>query len=252
VRLEGQVAIVTGAGSGIGRAIAIGLGREGAAVVVNDLPSGAAAGETVRRIEEAGGRSVAVAADVADLSAHARLVQAALDNFGRLDILVNNAGVQFRQPFLQATAQAWDRTLDVNLKGPYFLAQQAATAMIRAGRGGKILNIASIHDAVPLRDRSIYCISKGGMALLTKSLALELAEYHINVNAVSPGAISTNMNREVFSSPAYQEAVRQKIPWKRIGEPEDLIGAAVFLVSPEASYITGVTLYVDGGLLLHE
>jgi glucose 1-dehydrogenase len=251
MRLKDQVAIVTGAGSGIGRAIAIGLAREGAAVVVNDLPPGVTAGETVQQIQAAGGRGVAVAADVADLSAHDRLVQAALDSFGHLDILVNNAGVQIRQPFLEATPQAWDRTVEVNLKGPYFLAQKAAAAMIRAGRGGKILNVASIHDTVPLRDRSVYCITKGGMSLLTKSLALELAEHHINVNALSPGAISTNMNREAFADPAYREAVRQKIPWKRIGEPEDLVGAAVFLVSPEASYITGATLYVDGGLLMH-
>jgi NAD(P)-dependent dehydrogenase (short-subunit alcohol dehydrogenase family) len=137
----------------------------------------------------------------------------------------------------------------VNLKGPFFLSQRAAEVMVRAG-GGKILNVASIHDTVPLRDRSIYSVTKGGMKLLTKSLAWELAEHKINVNAISPGAISTNMNREVFANPVHLATVRERIPWKRIGEPEDLVGAAVFLVSPESDYITGATIYVDGGLLL--
>ena len=249
MRLKDKVAIVTGAASGIGRAIAKGLAREGAAVVVNDLPGTGGAGEAVREITSAGGRAVAVEADVADLAAHTSLVEAALRNFSRLDILVNNAGLQFREPFLKATPEAWERTVDVNLKGPFFLSQKAAEVMVRAG-GGKILNVASIHDTVPLRDRSIYSVTKGGMKLLTKSLAWELAEHKINVNAISPGAISTNMNREVFSNPAHLAAVRERIPWKRIGEPEDLVGAAVFLVSAESDYITGATIYVDGGLLL--
>src|SRR5712692_9916121 len=165
MRLKDRVAIVTGAGGGIGRAIARGLAREKASVVVNDVSS-TAAEETARQIADAGGSAIAVAADVADLTTHERLVSAAVDKFGRLNILVNNAGIQFREPFLEATSRAWDRTFDVNLKGPFFLAQKAAQAMIRSG-GGKILNIASIHDTVPLRDRSIYSITKGGMKLLT-------------------------------------------------------------------------------------
>ncbi len=183
LRLNERVAVVTGAGGGIGRAIALGLAREGAAVGANDLDPGAAAA-TARQISDSGGRAVACPADVGDLDQHDGVIQAALTQFGRLDILVNNAGIQFRQPFLESTPEAWDRTFAVNLRGPYFLAQKCARAMTGAGRGGKILNVASVHDSIPLSDRSIYSIAKGGMKLLTRSLALELARHRINVNSI--------------------------------------------------------------------
>ena len=247
MRLKDRVAIVTGAGGGIGRAIGKGLAREGASVVVGDISS-AASEQVAREIAAEGGNAIALQADVANLETHEQLVAAALGRFGRLDVLVNNAGIQFREPFLEATPQAWDRTFDVNLKGPFFLSQKAARAMTRGG--GKILNVASIHDTVPLRDRSIYAITKGGMKLLTRSLAFELAQYKINVNSISPGAIATDMNRDLLADPVRLAALRDRIPWQRIGDAEDLVGAAIFLVSPESDYITGATLYVDGGLLL--
>ena len=249
MRLSGRVAIVTGAGRGIGSAIAKGLAAEGAAVVVNYSRSGAEAEGVAREIAAAGGKAVAVQADIKELASHERLVSTALDRFGRLDILVNNAGIEFREPFLEATADNWDLTLGVNLKGVYFLSQKAAAAMRKSG-AGKILNISSIHDEVPIRNLSIYSITKGGMKMLTKSLALELAEYSINVNSLSPGAILTDMNREALSEPAYRAKVIDKIPWKRIGDTSDLAGAAVFLCSGESDYVTGATLYVDGGILL--
>lgn len=249
MRLSGRVAIVTGAGRGIGRAIAKGLAAAGAAVLVNYSRSSAEAEEATRDIVAAGGRAVAAQADVKELASHEGLISTALDRFGRLDILVNNAGIEFREPFLEATPESWDLTFGVNLKGAYFLSQRAARAMCNSG-GGKILNISSIHDEVPIRNLSIYSLTKGGMKMLTKSLALELAEHRINVNSLSPGAILTDMNREALSDAAYRARVIDKIPWKRIGEVDDLVGAAVFLCSAESDYVTGTTLYVDGGILL--
>jgi glucose 1-dehydrogenase len=249
MRLKDRVAIVTGAGRGIGRAIALGLAREGAAVVVNYSRSAAQAEEVVRSIQAVGGRAVAVQADVKELSQHDRLVFSALEHFGSLSILVNNAGIEIREPFLKATAETWDLTLGVNLKGPYFLSQKAAEAMLRFG-GGKIINISSVHDVAPLRNRAIYSITKGGMMMMTKSLALELGEHKINVNSISPGAILTDMNRKSLSEPGNTERVLSRIPWKRIGDSEDIVGASVYLASSESDYVTGATIYVDGGLLL--
>lgn len=249
MRLSGRVAIVTGAARGIGSAIAKGFAAEGAAVVVNYSRSSGAAEEVAREIIAADGKALPVQADIKDLASHERLVSTALDHFGRLDILVNNAGIEFREPFLEARHESWDLTFGVNLKGAYFLSQRAAGAM-RSSGGGKILNISSIHDEAPIRNLSIYSITKGGMKMLTKSLALELAAHRINVNSLSPGAILTDINREVLSDPAYRARVIEKIPWKRIGEGSDLVGAAVFLCSAESDYVTGATLYVDGGILL--
>jgi glucose 1-dehydrogenase len=246
------VAIVTGAGRGIGVALAMGLAREGAAVVINYSRSAAQAQSVVGTIRDANGKAVAVEVDVQDLTHHERLVNAALENFGRLDILVNNAGIEYREPFLTTTVEQWDSTLSVNLKGVYFLSQKAAQVMVKAGKGGKIINISSVHDTVPLNNRSAYGISKGGLAMLTKSLALELAEHKINVNSVSPGAILTEMNSAALSVPEVRARLLTRIPWNRIGDVQDCVGATVFLASRESDYVTGATIYVDGGLLLRK
>lgn len=251
-KLHNRVAIVTGAGRGIGSALAKGLAAAGASVLVNYSRSATEADQVVAEIRNGGGRAVSVQADVSNLTHYARLIDAAIEHFGRLDILVNNAGIEFREPFLTTTPEQWDQTLGVNLKGVYFLSQKAAQAMVRAGKGGKIINISSCHDTVPLNLRSAYGISKGGLAMLTKSLALELGEHKINVNAVSPGAILTDMNSVQLSKPEVRERLVSRIPWNRLGDVEDCVGAVVFLASPEADYITGATLYVDGGLLLRK
>jgi len=252
IRLRDRVAIVTGAGKGIGAALAKGLAREGAAVVVNYSRSAKEAKEVVDGIVAAGGRAVAVQTDVQKLAEHERLISAAIDQFGALDILVNNAGLEYRESFLTTTEEQFDHTLGVNLKGVYFLSQKAAQVMVRAGKGGKIINISSCHDTVPLNLRSAYGVSKGGLAMLTKSLALELAEYKINVNSLSPGAILTEMNSATLSVPEVRTRLVSRIPWNRLGDVEDCVGACVFLASPEADYVTGTTLYVDGGLLLRK
>lgn len=249
MRLKDRVAIVTGGGRGIGQAISLGLAREGAAVVVNYSRSAKLAEEVAERIRHSGGRAVAIQADVKELGEHDRLVSAATDCFGSLNILVNNAGIEILEPFLEASTETWDLTLAVNLKGAYFLSRKAAEAMIRSG-GGKIINISSVHDVEPLRNRAIYSVSKGGMTMMTKSLALELAEHKINVNSISPGAILTDMNRKSLSEPVRLERLLGKIPLRRIGEIGDVAGAAVFLASAESDYVTGSTIYVDGGFLL--
>lgn len=250
MRLRDQIAIVTGAGRGIGAALAKGLAREGAAVVVNYSRSAAAAEGVVRAIVATGGNAVACQADVSKPGDHERLVSAAVQSFGGLNILVNNAGIEFREPFLSTTEAQFDQTLGVNLKGVYFLSQAAARVMIRGGKGGRIINISSCHDTVPLNLRSAYGVSKGGLAMLTKSLALELAEHKINVTGLAPGAILTEMNREGLSKPEVLERLLRTIPLDRLGDVGDCVGAAVFLASREADYVTGTTLYVDGGLLL--
>lgn len=250
MRLKDRVAIVTGASRGIGRAIAIGLAREGASVVVNNTRADTAAAEVVRAISESGGRAVAAPADIRDLDEQDRLVATTLDAFGRLDTLVNNAGVEFREPFLQTRPDVWDQTLAVNLRAPFFLSQKAARIMMRSG-GGRIINISSVHDHHPLRDRSAYAISKGGLAMLTKALAFELAEHGITVNAIAPGAILTDMNRESLSVPANLHKCLEKISLKRLGGAEDIVGAAVYLASSESDYVTGATICVDGGMLLY-
>lgn len=249
MRLRGKTAIITGAGRGIGAALAEAFAAEGAAVVVNYSVSAQAAAGVVERIRAAGGRAVACQADVGRLDEHDALIAAALGNFGRLDILVNNAAIDRRETFLEATPEHWDEVMAVDLKGPYFLAQKAARVMVAAG-GGAILNISSVHDEQAHRNNSLYTIAKGGIKLMTRCLALELAAHGVRVNSLSPGAILTDINRKVLSDPAYKERVLQMIPLGRIGDARELAGAAVLLVSDEGSYITGSTFYVDGGLLL--
>lgn len=247
--LTGRVAIVTGGSRGIGRAIALGMARAGASVVVNYAVNQEAAAEVVGEIVAAGGSAVDVRSDVGDVSQHERLIAAARERFGRLDILVNNAATTRREPFLEATPGAWDETMGVNLKGVYFLSQAAARLM-EGQRSGKIINISSVHDERPMADNSVYNISKAGLVMLTKSLALELAKKGIQVNCVSPGAILTDETRDRVSDPIRRSRVLAKIPANRIGDPEDVVGAVVMLASPASDYVTGTTVYVDGGMLL--
>jgi len=239
MRLEGKVAIVTGGSGGIGAAIVSRFVREGASVTIVD---------TSEPSNRADAGTPWIEADIANPDVYGLIVRECLDRYGKLDVLVNNAGIQIREPFLEAKVESWNRIFAVNLKAPYFLAQRAALAM---EKGGTIINIASVHDETPHRHNSIYCLTKAAMRMLTKSLALELAERGIRVNSISPGAIATNINRDVLSDEDSRRRLMAQIPLARIGVPEDIAGAAVFLASAESSYVTGATLYIDGGLLLH-
>ncbi|NJN94630.1 MAG: 3-oxoacyl-ACP reductase FabG [Anaerolineales bacterium] len=248
MRLQDKVAIVTGAGSGNGRGIALRLAEEGAAVVVADVNE-SGAHETAALIEAAGGQALVVRADVSRREQIEAMVQATLERFGQVDILVNNAGVESMRPFLELPEAEWDRVMGVNLKGPFLCTQAVAREMAEAGRGGKIVNIASICSAIALVGEAHYIASKGGLLMLTKAMALDLAPYNINVNAVGPGVIETAMTANSLSSPARVEMFFNHIPLKRIGQPRDIANAVLFLASDEADYVTGTILYVDGGWL---
>jgi glucose 1-dehydrogenase len=248
--LRGLSAIVTGASRGIGRAIALAYARAGADVVINHAPDQAAPQDLIDLISAQGGRAVAVRADVGNLAEHARLVEAAVAHFGRIDILVNNAAVKGKAPFLDVTEATWDEVQRTNLKGPYFLAQRVAGHMISAGIHGRIINVTSNHEAKPLKGSSVYSISKSGLGMLTMSLALELAGHRITVNSLIPGAYATQMNLQAMTDPARRASVGSVIPLGRLGEPEDLAAAAIFLASPQSDYITGSSIRVDGGVNL--
>jgi NAD(P)-dependent dehydrogenase (short-subunit alcohol dehydrogenase family) len=248
VKLDDQVAIVTGAAQGIGRAIALGLAREGADVVIADIQLDKAV-ETAEEIERMGRKSIAVKTDVSRLTDLSAMVETTLDAFGRVDILVNNAGIVLPTPFFETTEGAWDKIMAINLKAVFFCSQYVARIMAEK-RGGKIVNLASTSSFVAGRQEVPYAISKAGVRMLTAAAAAELAPYHVNVNAIAPGLIKTPLTEKHFPSPkALEERVKAKTPMGRAGSPGDLVGAVVFLCSADADYVTGHTLVVDGGWL---
>jgi glucose 1-dehydrogenase len=249
--LSGKVALITGAATGIGRAIALAYANAGANVVINHEPNQPPPDDLLAQIHaNPGGRAIAVAADVSVLDDHPALLEAAHTHFGCLDILVNNAGRQLNRKLLENTPQEWDAIMGVNLRGAYFLALAAARRMVDAGIKGRIINITSTHETKPLWGCSIYSISKSGLAMVTKSLALELAAHGITVNSLIPGAYRTPMNRGPYASPERLQRAIDRIPLHKIGEPEDIVGAALFLAGEHSAYMTGASIKVDGGLSL--
>ncbi len=244
--LSGKCAIVTGAGRGIGQAISLRLAEAGAKVVATDLDQEALA-ETVQSIRSRGGDAEAVVADAGSVSDAQRVVEEAVEAFGSLDILVNNAGIYFMRSALEVKEGDWDRLMAVNLKGVFFCSQAAAKEMIRGGRGGKIINIASMDAIHPTRKMAPYDASKGGVAMLTRTMALEFAPHKILVNAVAPGGVLTPGARE--RAAAALQGI-QRIPLGRLADPDDIARVVLFLASAAADYMTGTTVVVDGGFLL--
>ena len=246
MRLDGKVAIVTGAGSGIGKAIAVAVAEAGADCVPTELPDKIADLEPVcADIEATGRRAVPLPLRLPDKASIDAMVDGVLDAFGRVDILVNNAGINIPRDALELTEEDWDSVLDVNLKGLFFLSQRVGKEMLASG--GKIVNMASQNGVVGYYKRAAYCSSKAGVVNMTRVLALEWARHGINVNAVGPTFILTPLTQSTFDDPVLREDLLKRIPLGRVGRPEDVVGAVVFLASPAADLVTGHTLLVDGG-----
>ena len=246
-RLSGMTSIVTGAGSGNGRAIALRFAAEDAGVLVADINEESGL-ETVQSIRASGGAAEFRRVNVADTADIDLLVDSAVDWGGKLDIMVNNAGINARNPLPDIVTAEWQALIDVNLKGVFFGTQAAARAMVKSG-GGKIVNISSIREQVAGLGNIAYCGSKGGVRMLTRAAALELAEHKINVNAVGPGYVETNMTRTLLGDPQVMSGLLATVPWGRLAFPEEVAAAVAFLASDESDFITGTTLYIDGGHL---
>jgi glucose 1-dehydrogenase len=247
--LYGKVALVTGAAKGIGKSVALEMARQGAEVVVNyhsDLDPGQ---PVVDEITAAGGKATAIQADVSTAPEATRLFAQAVSAFGRVDVLVNNAGIEKNAPFLDLAEADWDMVIAVNLKGPFLCAQAAARDMVGRSAHGTIINISSVHEDLPFPGFSSYCAAKGGLRMLCRDLALELAPHNINVVNVGPGAIATPINMRTLQDPEKVAALDREIPLGRVGTPEEVAALVAYLASDAASYITGTTIFIDGGLM---
>jgi NAD(P)-dependent dehydrogenase (short-subunit alcohol dehydrogenase family) len=246
--LTGKVALITGGSRGIGRAIAVGFARAGAQIVVASRKQ-AAVDAVADEIRQQGGAALAVAAHVGDEQAIKSLVEQAVASFGRIDILVNNAATNPHfGPLLEATPAQWDKIMQVNLRGVFLLCQQVVPIMRRQG-GGSIINMASIEGLRPSKGLGVYSVSKAGLILLTQALAQELGPDGIRVNALAPGLIRTDFSAALWQTPDVAEAVIARTPLRRLGGPEDVVGAALFLASSASSYVSGAVITVDGGLM---
>jgi glucose 1-dehydrogenase len=256
--LKGQKALVTGASSGIGMAVAIALGHAGADVLVNYSSKADDAEKVVEEIERCGSRAFAFKCDVSSEEEVLAMFTELKSRFGTIDILINNAGLQKDAPFDQMTTEQWDRVINVNLRGQFLCAREAVREFKRRGvrpevsvAAGKIICISSVHDVIPWAGHVNYAASKGGVMLMMKSIAQEVAAQRIRVNSISPGAIRTPINHQAWATPEAYNDLMRLIPYKRIGEPAEIGRVAVWLASDDSDYITGETLYVDGGMTLY-
>jgi glucose 1-dehydrogenase len=258
INLAGQPALVTGANSGIGKAVALGLAAAGADVVINYVTDPAAAEEVAHAVEAMGRRALTIKADVSREDEITAMFAKAVDHFGTLHIVVSNAGLQRDAPFDQMTLEQWNTVISVNLTGQFLCAREASRIFKSRGvvedvslAAGKIVCMSSVHQEIPWAGHANYAASKGGVMLLMKSIAQELAPYRIRVNSIAPGAIRTPINTAAWETPAAYRDLMTLVPYKRIGMPDDIAQAAVWLASDAADYVTGATLFVDGGMTLY-
>jgi len=249
MKLNGKRALVTGAGRGIGQAIAIRLAQEGADLAVDYRDDAADVAETCAEIEKLGRRAFGVQADVAILTQAQRVITDSVRKLGGLDILVNNAGIEKNAAFLDITEEDYQAVLNVNLDGPFFTSQAFARHCRDARQGGRIINVSSVHEELPFPHFTPYCISKGGLKMMMRNLAIELAPLGITVNNIAPGAIETPINSKLLNDPKLLKPLLANIPLGRLGKSADVAGVAAFLASSDADYITGASIVVDGGLL---
>lgn len=249
MRLKDKVAIITGAATGIGQGIAFRFAQEGAAVVVDYVGKPDAPNQTKERIDSIGGKVIAVEADVSNPQQVQNLIDSTVKAYGKLDIVVNNAGIETKHPFVEYPVETARKVLDVNLLGPFLVAQAAAKQMIQQGHGGRIINISSVHEDLPMPTNAIYCASKGGLRMLARTIAVELAKHNITVNNIGPGAIYTPIDADIEAKPELEKALMSEIPLNRWGQPADVAAVATFLASDESAYVTGSTYFVDGGML---
>ena len=259
-RLINQVALVTGAGTGIGKAVAIEMAAEGAKVAVNyPVPAGqSAADEVVKTIRDAGGEAIALLADVSKEDQVKAMFAKLFETWQTIDILVNNAGLQRDASLIDMTLEQWNTVISVNLTGQFLCAREAVKEFLRRGivkersaSAGKIICMSSVHEVIPWAGHCNYAASKGGVMLLMKSMAQELAPHKIRINSIGPGAIKTPINRSAWDTPEAEKALLTLIPYDRVGEPSDIGKAAVWLASDQSEYVTGTTLFVDGGMTLY-
>jgi glucose 1-dehydrogenase len=249
MRLKDKIAVVTGSSLGIGEAIAIRFAEEGADVVVNYRSHPEEGEKVADKIKAMGRRSIAVRADLGSMADVTALMEKSISEMGRVDVLCNNAGIEIHDNFWDVKEADYDKVLNVNLKGVFFMTQAFVKHLMADKRPGVIINMSSTHEELPFPHFTSYCASKGGLKMMTRNCAIELAPYNIRINSIAPGAIETPINKKLLNDPAKLASLLANIPLNRLGQPSDIASAAVYLASEEASYVTGTTLFVDGGLL---
>ena len=247
--LKGKVAIVTGGNSGIGASIVLELAKHGANIAIDYVANPEATEELEKQVIALGEQVIGIDADVSKVADLQMLVDETVKKFGKVDILVNNAGIETRTSILDTTEEQYEKVLHINLKSAFFGTQIAAKQMIKQGSGGRIINISSVHEDWPMPDNIPYCLSKGGMRMLTRTSALELAEHNILVNGVGPGAVATPINLKTMNDPKLMQKLDSAIPLGRMAKPEEIASVVAFLASDAASYMTAATVFVDAGLM---
>jgi glucose 1-dehydrogenase len=247
--LTGKVAIVTGGNSGIGKAIVLALAKGGAKVVIDYVVDPASTEALEGQVAALGSASIGVDADVSKVADLQRLIDATVKEYGRVDVMVNNAGVETRTSILDTTEAQYEKVLDINLKSAFFGTQLAAKQMIAQGGGGRIINITSVHEDWPMPGNTAYCLSKGGMRMLTRTAGVELGPHGVTVVGVGPGAVATPINTQTMNDPAAMKTLDAAIPLGRMAQPEEIASTVAFLATDDAAYLTSTTVFVDGGIM---